>query len=137
MSRNILIALSDRRLLTSYYQSLSKIGLDVGIATDGLDCVAQMRRALPEILVLDPDLLWGGGDGVLSVLHDDERLARTQVLVLPARPQSVGLQRVTRFPAVKEYLLSPLPPPVLAERLQSLLGHGQPGKCAGFPARNP
>ncbi len=45
-------------------------GFDVATASDGVDCLSEMREFRPDVLVLDLDLLWGGADGVLAAMHE-------------------------------------------------------------------
>jgi len=66
MSANIrvLIADPDERVLTSYREFLWQEGFEVDTVTNAIDCVARLRERVPDVLVLDPDLPWGGGSGV-------------------------------------------------------------------------
>ena len=78
----VLIADSDESLLACCREYLSQHGLEVATATSGLDCVAQLRTFVPDALVLEPELLWGGADGVLAVMEEDPTVPRVPVLVL-------------------------------------------------------
>lgn len=46
-------------------------GYAVETAADALECLDRLRRRPPEVLVLERELLWGGGDGVLACLRED------------------------------------------------------------------
>jgi CheY-like chemotaxis protein len=52
-------------------QFLSEGGCDVETVSDGLECLEQLRRLVPDVLVLDLELPWGGGDGVLARMRED------------------------------------------------------------------
>jgi DNA-binding NtrC family response regulator len=47
---------------------------DVLVAADALKCLDLLRDHAPQILVLDPQLPWGGGEGVLDWLADQQPL---------------------------------------------------------------
>ena len=71
------------------------------------------------MLVLEPQLPWGGGEGVLAVMGEESDLATVPVMVLTSCRNPQVLDRVARFP-VSEYHLKPLTPYRLAERLRTL-----------------
>ena len=58
--------------------------LDVMTATDGVDCVIKLRDLEPDLLILEPPLLWGGCDGVLARMQEEADLPLVPVLLLPA-----------------------------------------------------
>ena len=92
------------------------------MALSGLECVARLRERVPDVLVLEPQLPWGGGDGVLAIMGDDPDLAAVPVMVLTSCRDPHVLDRVARFP-ISDYHLKPLEPDRLAERLRSLCDH--------------
>src|SRR5262245_34251241 len=71
----VLIAVPDAALLDAYRRRLTADGFEVETARDGLDCVHRVRAFAPEVLVLSTALPWGGGDGVLAVMHEEARLS--------------------------------------------------------------
>ena len=56
----------DPSLPAVYREPLLREGCELRTAVNGLDCVAQLRECVPDVLVLEPQLPWGGGDGVLA-----------------------------------------------------------------------
>lgn len=56
-------------------------GYDVGTATNGLKCVEKLRRLKPMVLVLDRELRWGGGDGVLAWLREQSDTTDVSVVL--------------------------------------------------------
>lgn len=66
--RQVVLASGDDGILTAGYASLTASGWDVVTARDGLECLADLRRYSPDLIVLDSSLLWGGAEGVLSLL---------------------------------------------------------------------
>ncbi len=65
----ILLADAERDLGDLYQRSLSHHGWKVQTSGDGLECLAQLRRGSPQLLILDTRLPWGGPDGWLAVMR--------------------------------------------------------------------
>uniref|UniRef100_A0A7C2K0C0 Response regulator n=1 Tax=Schlesneria paludicola TaxID=360056 RepID=A0A7C2K0C0_9PLAN len=99
MSIQFLIADSDPQFREGCRRFLVARGFEVEVASDGLQCLDQLRQATPQILVLDPGLPWGGGDGVLEWIHEQEPLNPLTILLTdghccPTLPEAVR-KRVT------------------------------------------
>ena len=118
----VLMADPDESLHPVYREPLMQEGFEVNTAFSGLECVARLRERVPDLLVLEPQLPWGGGDGVLAMMGEVEELASVPVMVLTSCRDPQLLSRVSRFP-VCGYHLKPLPPYRLAKRLRALLTH--------------
>lgn len=67
----VLVADPNPCLANSYRRFLAGRGFRPGVANNALDCVNRLRTEVPDVLVLDPDLLWGGGEGVLALMRED------------------------------------------------------------------
>jgi CheY-like chemotaxis protein len=65
-----------------YRAALEGLGHTVRTAAGGLECVEQLRRSLPDVLLLEAPLLWGSSDGVLAVLQQE--LGATLPVILVA-----------------------------------------------------
>ena len=74
------------------------------------------------MLVLEPQLPWGGGEGVLAIMGEVPALADVPVMLLTScrDPQVMG--DVSRFP-ISDFQRKPLAADRLAGRLHSLLTH--------------
>jgi response regulator RpfG family c-di-GMP phosphodiesterase len=77
---------------------------------------------VPDVLVLEPQLPWGGGEGILAIMGEVPQLATVPVMVLTACRDPRVLNAVARFP-ISDYQLKPLAPDRLAERLRAMLAH--------------
>jgi CheY-like chemotaxis protein len=77
----VLIAEADRDLRDDCVQFLDGLGFEIDTAADGLECLSKLRRLLPDILILDLELLWGGGNGVVGLLRKDTQLLRKRVVL--------------------------------------------------------
>lgn len=104
---HLIIADSDEGILKRCEHYALLQGAALRTAKGGVECLGELRRSRPDVLVLDLDLLWGGGDGVLSVMRDDESLASIPVVLLDRNPAIDG--GPGRFPAnVVGRLIKPL-----------------------------
>src|SRR5262249_29864893 len=81
MRQRLLIAESDAELCNIYQKFLAKCGFDVETASDGLNCLEKLRQVMPEVLVLDRELSWGGGDGVLAWLREQNSATSAAVIL--------------------------------------------------------
>ena len=67
---------------------------------NALDCVSQLREETPNVLVLDPVLPWGGGDGVLACMREDKTVPNVPTLLHSWKPGTSHLDDET-FPIVR------------------------------------
>ncbi len=81
---NVLMADPDPSLPPVYREPLSREGFDLGTAANGLECVVRLRECVPDVLVLEPQMPWGGGEGVLAILDQSPDLATIPVMILTA-----------------------------------------------------
>lgn len=124
----VVIADPDESLLAAY-RDLLRDDLEVVAVANAMDCVARLRHFVPDVLVLEPCLPWGGGDGVLSVMRDDPGLANVPVMILTACRDPRILKSVAPFP-ICDYRVKPLLPTDLAARIRRLLDHRRRRMCA-------
>jgi two-component system, OmpR family, KDP operon response regulator KdpE len=121
MSIRVLIADTDRYLLATYKQQLSSRSFDVVTARNGLECLQWLREFMPDVLVLEPAIPWGGGDGIVTLMHEDPSLPRVSViLVLTAGCAPHVLYNIAHFP-VSDYLAKPVTGYSLADRIRCAL----------------
>jgi CheY-like chemotaxis protein len=114
----------DGSLQPLYREPLLQDGFELATASSGLECVARLRERAPDVLVLEPQLPWGGGEGVLAMMGEVPQLATVPVMVLTSCRDPRLLESVARFP-ISDYQLKPLPPDRLAGRLRTILAHPQ------------
>src|SRR5260370_42120439 len=96
----ILIAVADESLRITYGLLLAEQGYRVVTATGGLDCLNKLCRVIPEVLILDKELLWGGGEGVLEVLRGGGGNTVWPPVVLLTHEMSDGLHKAQPAPVV-------------------------------------
>jgi len=70
---SVLHADGDRETRITHADFLASRGFQMQTAGDGIDCLQKLRQAVPDLLILDRELPWGGGDGVVAVMREPER----------------------------------------------------------------
>ncbi len=100
MKSTLLIAEGDDQLAGLMGRFLSRQGHDVEVVSDGLECMARLRQLTPDVLVLDVGLPWGGGDGVLSCLHEESNVPPAIILTTWGDSFDV-LEGLTAAPVVR------------------------------------
>jgi DNA-binding response OmpR family regulator len=116
MKPAILIAERDPDLCDFYQRFLSKRGYLAETAADGLDCLKKARTLKPDVLVLDLELHWGGGDGVLAWLREESALSTVAVILTASGAAPQHLIEDVETPVVK-FLPKPF---ALADLLESV-----------------
>jgi carbon storage regulator len=119
MLPRVLIADPDDYLLDSYRDYLEQHGFGVVTATTGLECVERLRECAPDVLVLEPSIPWGWGDGVLAMMHEEPDIPLVPVIVLTYGRDRGVLYRSAPF-KIDDYQLKPLRPERLAQRIRNV-----------------
>ena len=78
----ILIALPDDRSLAECCAELASCGYAVEQAKTGLDCLERLNAFEFDVMIVNADLRWGSGVGVVEVLADDPELRHLPVVLL-------------------------------------------------------
>src|SRR5437867_3665012 len=114
----VLIATADGDFLARCERHFTVAGYTVASASGGLECWTWLRRVVPNVLILDLELPWGGGDGVLARLREEPTQASVPVVLLTDNPTSAAVPRLL-VPPVFAYYPKPVSPDVLALAVQS------------------
>lgn len=118
MKPTLLIADGDPELRDLYRSFLAERGYAVETSSDGLDCLTKLRQRAPAAFVLDLELHWGGGDGVLGWLREECPAHRIPVILTATAGGPQGLAKFTEPPVV-DYLSKPFTLTALLERVRS------------------
>jgi two-component system response regulator AtoC len=120
MSPLLLIAEGDAELRTACQQFLARRRYDVETAADGLECLEKLRRLRPPVLVLDRELRWGGGDGVLAWLREPGAPAGVSVVLTATAGDPPAVLGDLRPPVV-ELLPKPFALTALLQSVRAVL----------------
>lgn len=86
MSPRILLAGPKLQPLVPFADDMTERGYEVRSATTGLGCLAILRNWRPNLLVMNPDLTWGSGIGVLGVMYEDTSIPSIPIVLLVEDP---------------------------------------------------
>jgi len=108
-------------------------GHEATTASDGLACLNALRDDEPDILAISSNLLWGGCEGVLTVMQRDRRLRDVPVLLLQNEGIEPGLRR---HPMVVSASRRPVRFDDLADQLRFLAILCEDEACRGAAKEN-
>jgi DNA-binding response OmpR family regulator len=117
MRSQVVIADSDRMLLAVYKAFLAAEGFDAITVTNGLDCLEALKKVGPCLLVIDPDIPWGGG-GIVAMMREQTDLPVVPVLFLTSRPEAVT--EAVLPPSRYAILIKPVAPTTVASFVRTL-----------------
>jgi carbon storage regulator len=120
MSIQIMIADPDKYLLNAYSEQFRRLGATVTTATTGLECIERLRECVPDVLILEPLLLWGDGEGVLAMMQNEPELRPARVILLTQSRNRSLHYRLSSF-KIDDYQTKPLTGNRLADRVSRLL----------------
>jgi DNA-binding NtrC family response regulator len=126
----LLIAEGDAELCDLYRRFLGAHGYEVETASNGLDCLGKLRRVRPAALVLDLELRWGGGDGVLAWLREESAMSGVAVVLTATAGSLPNLAAAVRPPVVR-FLPKPFALTALLETVRAAVankGRAEPCK---------
>ena len=105
--------------------SLRKAGFAVTCVKNLSEARAQVKKALPDVVVLDWMLPDGEGIAWLNALRADARTARLPVLMLTARAQDIDKLKGLELGA-DDYITKPFSPKELVARINTVLRRTAP-----------
>jgi len=118
MSLRVLLTDADTLLLSIYRTFLVDQDIEVRTASTALECLEELRQWRPDVLVLDVDLLWGSGLGVLALMREDPDVPVVPVLLLAAESAVAADSVLIRGCTL---LFKPVPTTVLVNAIRALV----------------
>jgi len=132
MKHTLLIADGDAELCNVYERFLTDRGYEVETSLDGLDCLRKLRQVTPAVLVLDLELRWGGGDGVLAWLREENLMPGVPVILTATAGYPLDMAEL-KDPPVVDYLPKPFAVTALLESVRSAVGGREPSNLNRVP----
>jgi two-component system phosphate regulon response regulator PhoB len=130
----VLIVDDERDILSLLDFNLRQAGMETLLAASGEEALAQVRRQVPDLVLLDlmlPDI---PGTEVCRRLKSAERTARVPVVMLTAKGEEVD--RVVGFElGADDYVVKPFSVRELVLRLQAVLRRAASGPAGPPPER--
>ena len=118
-SKKILVVDDDRALTTMLEGVLSTQGYTVLVAYDGLDGIVQVRKNLPDLIILDIMMPELNGYDVCGNLKFDERFKHIPIIVLTSREQELA-PKISQLMGIG-YMQKPIDSKILLEKIQNIL----------------
>ena len=97
---------------------------DVIFAADGMASIAEARKHIPDLIILDLGLPAGDGFSVMERLKANDSLALIPVIVLSARDRAANMDRALKAGA-KAFLQKPVDNAQLLSVIRQVLGEKQ------------
>ncbi len=101
-----LFADADPQYRETYDWLLRSYGFEVTVAGTGLECLERLYHRVPDLLVLDMEMPWGGGEGVLWAIRGEPWLLPGRVVLTRSRESACGREE-RRRPAWVRRLYKP------------------------------
>jgi len=136
MKQTLLIADGDAELCDLYRRFFTEGGYEVETSSDGLSCLRKLRQRAPVVLVLDLELRWGGGDGVLAWLREESPTHGIPVILTATAGYAQDFAECSA-PPVMDYLPKPFALNALLESVRSAVakqGEKEPSNLNRVPA---
>jgi DNA-binding NtrC family response regulator len=94
MKPQLLWADTDTEFTSIGQRYLAACGIDVITTADAVSCLNQLKCSMPNVLVLDDDLQWGGVDGILTWLHEEVSFSERPVVIVSgdASPEAMSVR---------------------------------------------
>ena len=106
-----------RRLLG---QVMQRGGYQVALASDGVEAVNHLKKARPDLIILDLKMPNMDGFALMELLHKYGAAAATPVVILTASRDLFDLDRALSLD-VTDYLLKPISPKALLLKVRQIL----------------
>ncbi|HNC73599.1 MAG TPA: ATPase, T2SS/T4P/T4SS family [Elusimicrobiota bacterium] len=118
-NRRALVTDDDAVIRTVLRRVLEKEGFAVDEAVDGIQALARVAETPPDLLLLDLDMPEMDGFGVLKLLRRRMGMVNLPVIVLTASDDEAN-QKLALNLGADDYILKPVKPPAIAERVNAL-----------------
>lgn len=117
----ILVVDSNRDILEIYAQLLREMGWEVIEASTGEEGIEQIKRAKPDLVILDKFLSDGDGVEFCRQIKSDDQLRYTYVAIVSAEEIDSDREAKGFTCGVDEYIIRPIPSRKLLSRVKSIL----------------
>jgi len=117
--KKILVVDDDKAITMLLEGMLVSHGYTVLLAHDGLDGMVQVRKLIPDLIILDIMMPEINGYDVCSNLKFDERFKHIPIIVLTAREQELD-PRIGQLMGI-DYMHKPIDSKILLEKIQKAL----------------
>jgi two-component system, OmpR family, alkaline phosphatase synthesis response regulator PhoP len=127
-ARSVLVADDEPNILLSLQFLLKKAGYDVRTAKDGEEALAELARAVPDLVLLDVMMPKLDGFNVCERIRANPAWKEVRIIMLTARGRDIEREKGLALGA-DDYITKPFSTKEALARVESLLGGS--GKADG------
>lgn len=120
MKKRILIVEDEAAIIDLLRLVLEREGYEVHACQTGRDAIDTMKKVHPHLILLDVMLPGLDGASIVRIMHEDEILSSTPVIVTSALIESEKM--FTPFPQVKGFCSKPFALKDLVEKVKRAIG---------------
>jgi two-component system phosphate regulon response regulator PhoB len=129
---SVLVVDDERDLLSVLEFNLRAAGFETLLATTGEQALAQLRRRVPDLVLLDLMLPDMGGTELCARIKSDPRTKHVPVMMLTAKGEEID--RVVGFEVgADDYVTKPFSVRELVLRVRAVLRRSRPGRAEERP----
>ena len=129
MPHRVLVVDDEANILLSLEFLMKKAGYDVRIARDGEEALAEMRKARPDLVLLDVMMPKRNGFDVCEMIRANPEWKDVRVIMLTAKGRDVEREKGLAVGA-DDYITKPFSTREVVERVSGWLA-GAPGSADG------
>ncbi len=118
MAKKVLVIDDDAVVRRMIQNSLTKNGLEVMTAADGMEGMQRLMYVAPDLIVLDVEMPRMNGYTFMMQLKDKPQYRSVPVIVLTAHADK---QPIFQLRGVRDYMVKPLRPDRLMEKIRQIL----------------
>jgi DNA-binding response OmpR family regulator len=125
MARSILVVDDEPNIVLSLQFLMRKAGYDVRVARDGVEALAEIERAPPDLVLLDVMMPKRDGFDVCQSVRANPAWAGVKIILLTAKGRDIEREKGLALGA-DDYVTKPFSTREVLTRVEALLGGAAP-----------
>jgi len=122
MAKKILLLEDEELMIDLLERKLTQEGYEVSVAKNGIEGLEKMRKAKPDVVLLDIVMPRMGGFEVMEEMVKNEELKKIPVIVISNSGQPVELDRAKRLGAKDWLIKTEFDPQEVLEKVIAQIG---------------
>ncbi len=122
MAKKILIIEDEEILLNLLQKKLTQEGYEVTIAKDGVDGIEEVRKEIPDLILLDIIMPRMGGFEVMKELQKDKSFSKIPIIIISNSGQPVELDLAQKLGARDWLIKTDFDPQEVLDKVTKQIG---------------
>ncbi|MBZ1356397.1 MAG: response regulator [Candidatus Nealsonbacteria bacterium] len=122
MAKKILIIEDEEILLNLLQKKLTQEGYEVTIAKDGVDGIEEVRKEIPDLILLDIIMPRMGGFEVMKELQKDRSFSKIPIIIISNSGQPVELDLAQKLGARDWLIKTDFDPQEVLDKVTKQIG---------------